>query len=112
MMISTKKLRISMMKWIYTILIKKKACTTLFGEILEEKIWRNWRRLEISLRLEFTSLSCKRRLRSEIVKLNFSLRSPNQILAKISPNKVCIKGIPSYFFQHFFEIAKRTFIIK
>ena len=23
-----------------------------------------------------------------------------------------IKGIPSYFFQHFFEIAKRTFIIK
>ena len=22
------------------------------------------------------------------------------------------KGIPSYFFQHFFEIAKRTFIIK
>ena len=27
MMISTKKLRISMMKWIYTILIKKKACT-------------------------------------------------------------------------------------
>ena len=26
MMISTKKLRISMMKWIYTILIKKKAC--------------------------------------------------------------------------------------
>ena len=23
-----------------------------------------------------------------------------------------IKGIPSYFFQHFFEIAKRIFIIK
>ena len=26
--------------------------------------------------------------------------------------KLIVKGIPSYFFQHFFEIAKRTFIIK
>ena len=23
-----------------------------------------------------------------------------------------LKGIPSYFFQHFFEIAKRTFKVK
>ena len=23
-----------------------------------------------------------------------------------------VKGIPSYFFQHFFEIAKRTFSVK
>ena len=26
--------------------------------------------------------------------------------------KKTFKGIPSYFFQNFFEIAKRTFIIK
>ena len=36
MMISTKKLRISMMKWIYTILIKKKACMKI-----ENGKWNN-----------------------------------------------------------------------
>ena len=42
-----------------------------------------------------------------------TFRNPLETLVKIFKyqNKI-LKGIPSYFFQHFFEIAKRTFIIK
>ena len=36
-MISTKKLGISIMKWIYTILIKRKACSLL--EVLHKEAW-------------------------------------------------------------------------
>ena len=38
--------------------------------------------------------------------------TPRETLRCLSLYTAILKGIPSYFFQHFFEIAKRTFIIK